>query len=79
MSQQMAHVRYYLRNSTVAPTMDDSSLDAVISLIKQMESTLLGLEQLRNYVGDGVGRQMLEVLIEEAETKLAEIKRKIIQ
>lgn len=59
--------------------MDDSSLDAVISLIKQMESTLLGLEQLRNYVGDGVGRQMLEVLIEEAETKLAEIKRKIIQ
>jgi hypothetical protein len=30
-------------------------------------------------VGHGVGREMLESLIEEAEEQLADIKRKIIQ
>ena len=59
--------------------MDDNSLDAILTLVKQMEATLLGLRQLRGYVGGGVGEQMLEVLIEEVETGLAEVKRKLIQ
>ena len=39
----------------------------------------MGLKQLRGYVGDGVGAAMLEVLIEEAETGLANVKRRLIQ
>jgi hypothetical protein len=59
--------------------MDSETLDTILALVKQLEATLIGLRQLRDYVGGGVGRQMLEVVIEEAETGLAEIKRKIIQ
>ena len=44
-----------------------------------MEATVLGLKQLRGYVGNGIGQEMLEVLIEEGEAKLAEIKRRVIQ
>ncbi len=59
--------------------MDDDSLDTILALIKQQEATLLGLKQLRGYVGGGIGVSMLEVLIEEAETGLANVKRKLIQ
>jgi hypothetical protein len=55
------------------------SLDTILALIKQMEATLLGLKQLRGYIGTGAGQQMLEVLIEESEANLAEVKRRIIQ
>jgi hypothetical protein len=59
---------------------DDLNLvDAILDLVKQMKATLLGLKQLRSYIGKGVGQQMLELLIEESETKLAEIRRKLIQ
>jgi hypothetical protein len=54
------------------------SLETVLSLLKQMEANLLALKELREYVGNGVGKEMLEVLIEENETQLAEIKRKLI-
>ena len=55
------------------------SLDTILTLLKQMEATLLGLKQLRGFVGKGTGQQMLEALIEEAETNLAEVKHKLIQ
>lgn len=58
---------------------DDRSLRTILALIKQLEATLLGLEQLRDYVGNGVGREMLELLIEEGQTKLGEVKRELIQ
>lgn len=58
--------------------MDPNSLDKILALMKQMEATLLGLKQLRGYVGDGIGAQMLEVLIEEVETSLATATRKLI-
>ena len=51
----------------------------LLALVKQMEATLFGLRQLRSYVGKGPGQQMLELLIEEGEAGLAEIKRKLIQ
>ena len=44
-----------------------------------MEATLLGLKQLRCYVGSGAGQEMVELLIEEGEAKLVEIKRKLTQ
>jgi hypothetical protein len=59
--------------------MDDNSLDTILALIKQLEATLLRLKQVRGLVGEGVAGDMLELLIEESETKLAEIRRKVIQ
>lgn len=38
---------------------------------------ILGL--VRGYIGQGVGQEMLELLIEEGERKLAESKRRLIQ
>lgn len=61
------------------PSMDDDALDIILALIKQMEATLLGLRQLQGYVGNGVGREMLAVLIEEVEAGLAKVRRKLIQ
>ena len=58
---------------------DLNSLDTILALIKQMQATLLGLKQLRSYVGSGAGQEMVELLIEEGEAKLAEIKRKLTQ
>lgn len=58
---------------------NDTSLETILGLIKQLEATVLGLKQLRGYIGVGAGTEMLEGLIEESETKLAEIKRKIVQ
>jgi hypothetical protein len=58
---------------------DTHNLDTVLALIKQMESTFHGLKQLRNYVGKGAGMHMLEILIEDCDAKLSEIKQKITQ
>lgn len=55
------------------------TLETILALLNQMESTLLGLKQLRGYVPAGVGQKMLEILIEEAEANLAKVKRRIIQ
>jgi hypothetical protein len=58
---------------------DDKSLETVLALINQLEAELLGLKQMRAFVVEGVELQMLESVIENSETKLAEIKRKVIQ
>jgi hypothetical protein len=34
---------------------DSDSLDAILALIKEIESALLGLKQLRGYAGKGPG------------------------
>jgi hypothetical protein len=57
---------------------DSDRLDTIFVLIKQLETTLLGLRHLRGYVGKGVGLQMLEVLIEEGEAKLAEVRKRLV-
>jgi hypothetical protein len=59
--------------------MDDRSLEAVLSLIKQMEVTLLGLKQVRGYLDNRAGREIVDRLIEEGEANLADVKRKLIQ
>ena len=58
---------------------DSDSLDAMLDLVKQLETLLLGLRRIRAYVGNGVGLRMLDEVIEEAETKLAEVRSKLIQ
>lgn len=66
--------RYTLAPSSMIS--DEQRLDNILDLIKQMESTLLGMQQLRHYT-QGVGHAMLEILIEEAERKLAEVKKRL--
>jgi hypothetical protein len=56
-----------------------NALETLYEYLKRMESTLLDMKQMRHYVGHGLGKEMLESLIEEAEEQLADIKRKIIQ
>lgn len=55
------------------------SFDAMLALIKRMEATVLGLHQLRSYVGDGAGQEIVGELIKEAESNLEEVKRRIVQ
>ena len=52
------------------------SLEIVMASLKQMEATLLGMKQLRQYVGNGAGKEMLDSLIAEAESQIAEVKRR---
>lgn len=55
------------------------TLETLFECLKRMEATLLGMKQMRHYVGDGLGKEMLESLIDEAEAQIADIKRRVIQ
>ena len=44
-----------------------------------MESNLLGMRELRQYIDSNLGTEMLDPLIEEAELKIAEVKPKVMQ
>ena len=57
----------------------DDAPETVRALMQQMEALLLGLQQLRGVVGSGVGKEKLEVLIQEAEVGLEEVKRNLMQ
>ena len=61
------------------PMQNHDSLDIVMACLKQMEATVQGLKQLRAFIGKGAGQEILDALIVEAETQIAEIKRRIIQ
>jgi len=56
-----------------------NALETLSECLKRMEATLLGMKQMRRYVGNGLGKEMLELLIEEAEAQIADIKRRVIQ
>ena len=58
---------------------DDNALETVLALINQLEAALLGLKQMRAFVVEGVEQQTLESVIENSETRLADIKRTVIQ
>jgi len=58
---------------------DDNALETVLALINQLEAALLGLKQMRAFVVEGVEQKTLESVIENSETRLADIKRKVIQ
>ena len=57
---------------------DLESAETILALLKQLEATLLGLRQLRGYVGRGPGLMMVELLVEEGEKKIAEVKSKLM-
>jgi hypothetical protein len=42
----------------------EDSLEMTLALLRQLEATVLGLKQLRGYVGQGVGQLMVEELVE---------------
>jgi hypothetical protein len=50
--------------------------ETILALIRQLESTVLGLRQLRDYVDD-VALQMVDLMIEEDEAKIGDIKRNL--
>ena len=56
---------------------DGERLDLVKTSLKIMESTLLGMKQLRPYLGDGSSREMLDSLIQEAESQIGGIKQRV--
>lgn len=58
---------------------DLESAETILALLKQLEATLLGLRQLRGYVGKGPGLMMLELLVEEGEKTIADVKNKLIK
>jgi len=58
---------------------DLESAETILALLKQLEATLLGLRQLRGYVGKGPGLMMVELLVEEGEKTIAEVKNKLMQ
>jgi len=55
------------------------AFETVLECLKRMEANLMRMKQMRNYVGNRLGEEMLEFLIEEAETQIPETKRKVIQ
>ena len=58
---------------------DLDTVNVILGQIKQLEATVLGLQQLRSYIGNGVEAEILESLMTEAETKIAEVKGKLMQ
>jgi hypothetical protein len=58
---------------------DDNSIETILMLIKQLQAALVELKQMRAYVVQGVEQEMLESVIVDNETMLAEIRRKVIQ
>jgi hypothetical protein len=56
---------------------DLESAETILALLKQLEATLLGLRQLRGYVGKGPGLMMVDLLVVEGEKKIAEVKSKV--
>jgi len=39
---------------------DLDTIDGILGLMKQLEATVLGAQQLRGYAGNGVGQETLE-------------------
>jgi len=54
------------------------SLADILACLKRMESIVLGLRQLRSFVSQGAGIEILDSVIAEAEAEIEEIGRKVI-
>jgi len=55
------------------------AFETVLECVKRMEAILMGMKQMREYVGKGLGKEMLESLVKEADSQIAEIKRRMVQ
>jgi hypothetical protein len=54
-----------------------SSLGIIILLMKQMQSTVVGLRHLRESVPADIGAELLDPVIAEGEARLADAQRKL--
>ena len=54
------------------------SLAIVMANLALMESALLGMKQVRQYVGKRLATKTLDTLIEEAESQITELKRRMM-
>jgi phosphatidylserine/phosphatidylglycerophosphate/cardiolipin synthase-like enzyme len=70
-----------LRQKEMSSYMSDrfDAFETLLECLKRMEATLMGMKQIQEYVGKGLGKEMLASLIEEAESQIVDIKRKVIQ
>lgn len=59
--------------------MDDDALETILPLIQIMERGILGLQQVSAGLPTSTDKKAIQALIKEGETKLAEIKRRIVQ
>jgi len=55
------------------------AFETVLECVKRMEAILMGMKQMREYVGKGLGKEMLESLVKEADSQIAEIKRRMVR
>lgn len=58
---------------------DSDRMELLLQCLRVMESTVLGLKQMRGIVPKGAATEVLEKLIKEAEAHLEEVKQRIIQ
>jgi hypothetical protein len=54
-----------------------SSLGIIILLMKQMESTVVGLRHLRECVPVDVDSELIDAVIEEGEARIADVHRRL--
>ena len=65
-------------NQNLVMTASFDSLAIVMANLALMESALLGMKQVRQYVGRRFATKTLDTLIKEAESQIAERKRRMI-
>jgi len=54
-----------------------TSLGVILLLLKQMETTVLRLRRLREYVTAEISAESLDAAITEGELRIADVKRKL--
>jgi hypothetical protein len=54
-------------------------LETLLDSFKRMETAVSGMQRMRDYVSDERDRARLDSLIADAESKIADITRKVIQ
>ena len=54
-----------------------ASLSIILLLVKQMETTVLALRHLRQYVTADVSAELLDAAITEGEARIADVRRKL--
>jgi hypothetical protein len=69
------HEPVCLQNRFLPDSFD--SLEIVMASLNLMESTLLGVRRVRQYVGAGIATKMLDLLIQEGDSQVSAIKRKV--
>jgi len=55
------------------------AFETVLEYLKRMEAILTGMKEMREYVGTGLGKEMLSSLIEEGESQIMDIKHRVIE